>query len=174
MDGTKECISFLPSITLDYCLLTCLCAYQMEFDFHLFGFACPLTRTACVGAFEFATNSNDWIFNYQCSSEVFHNRISGTLRLRKRTWIFYDGTVKKISAHTAPSALLAVRYLGCRVATRQAIRSDGPRSIGASAYSVKVSHLVDSVWKKFCRRRGYTRPAADRSAARQTGNRRGY
>ena len=140
----------------------------MEFDFHLFGFACPLTRTACVGAFEFATNSNDWIFNYQCSSEVFHNRISGTLRLRKCTWIFYDGTVKKISAHTAPSALLAVRYLGCRVAPRQAIRSDGQDSIGTGAF------MSSRARKKRGRRRGYTRPAADRSAARQTGNRRGY
>src|SRR3989344_6941245 len=74
--------------------------------------------------------------------------------LRKCTWIFYDGTVKKISVHTAPSALLAVRYLGCRVAPRQAIRSDGQDSIGTGAF------MSSWAWKKRGRRRGYTRPAA--------------
>src|SRR3990167_3989526 len=79
-------------------------------------------------------------------------------------WICYDGTVKKISVHTAPSALSAVRYLGCRVAPRQAIRSDGQDSIGTGAF------MSSRARKKRGRRRGYTRPAADRSAARQTGN----
>src|SRR3989344_3016612 len=96
-------------------LLVCVCLLlvcqreprEMKTCFHF---------RASAGSIEFLTNSisNFWfasfnrIFVFQCSSEIFH-----TEKLR----------------HITPPAYSAAWYVGRRVAPRQAIRSDGRKSI---------------------------------------------